>query len=167
MEKTANYGLPKWVETDPIKMDDFNAAFGKIDETLKANADAAASKAEASTVTAIAQTIANGKICRMKYGSYTGNGTYGAANAVSIDCGFYPLLVLVMVGTRTYNWTVRGDSKFFNNSGARENTMLWGDTGVSWYYPQDDQYYPPSGNQMNEANTTYYYLVLGCSSDGE
>ena len=72
-----------------------------------------------------------------------------------------------MVGTRTYNWTIRGDSKFFNNSGARENTMLWGNTGVSWYYPQDDQYYSPSGNQMNEANTTYYYLVLGYSNDGE
>lgn len=167
MEKTANYGLPKWEKSDFIKMDDFNAAFGKIDETLKANADAAASKAEADTVTAIAQTIASSKICRVKYGSYTGNGTYGAANAVSIDCGFYPLLVLVMVGTRTYNWTVRGDSKFFNNSGARENTMLWGDTGVSWYYPQDDQYYSPSGNQMNAIDTTYYYLVLGYSNDGE
>ena len=93
--------------------------------------------------------------------------TDGAANAVSIDCGFYPLLVLVMVGTRTYNWTIRGDSKFFNNSGARENTMLWGNTGVSWYYPQDDQYYSPSGNQMNAIDTTYYYLVLGYSNDGE
>ena len=147
MGKTANYGLPKWEKSDFIKMDDFNAAFGKIDETLKANADAVATKAEAETVTAIAQTIANGKICRVKYGSYTGNGTYGAANAVSIDCGFYPLLVLVMVGTRTYNWTIRGDSKFFNNSGARENTMLWGNTGVSWYYPQDDQYYSPSATR--------------------
>ena len=32
-------------------MDDVNAAFGKIDETLKANADAVAAKAEAETVT--------------------------------------------------------------------------------------------------------------------
>ena len=36
MGKTANYGLPKWEKSDFIKMDDFNAAFGKIDETLKA-----------------------------------------------------------------------------------------------------------------------------------
>lgn len=55
MGKTANYGLPKWEKSDFIKMDDFNAAFGKIDETLKANADAVAAKAEAETVTAIAQ----------------------------------------------------------------------------------------------------------------
>ena len=59
MGKTANYGLPKWEKSDFIKMDDFNAAFGKIDETLKANADAVAAKAEAETVTAIAQTIAS------------------------------------------------------------------------------------------------------------
>lgn len=72
MGKTANYGLPKWEKSDFIKMDDFNAAFGKIDETLKANADAVAAKAEAETVTAIAQTIASSKICRAKFGTYTG-----------------------------------------------------------------------------------------------
>lgn len=71
-EKTANFGLPKWEKSDFIKMDDVNAAFGKIDETLKANADAVAAKAEAETVTAIAQTIAGSKICRAKFGTYTG-----------------------------------------------------------------------------------------------
>lgn len=169
MNKTTNFDLPQWVKADQIKMDDFNAAFASIDAALKAEGDARseADGTVAERITALAQMIANGKICRIKYGSYTGNGTYGAANAVSIDCGFYPLLVLVMVGTRTYNWTIRGDSKFFNNSGARENTMLWGNTGVSWYYPQDDQYYSPSGNQMNAIDTTYYYLVLGYSNDGE
>ena len=160
MEKTPNYGLPKWVGTDPIKMDDFNAAFGKIDEKLKANADAVATKAEASTVTAIAQTLANGKICRIKYGSYTGNGTYGAANPVSIDCGFYPVLVMVNSSSSSHYWAVRGFDKFFY-SNNRYNEMTWGDTGVSWYYPQDDQYYSPSGNQLNAINTTYYYIIIG------
>lgn len=74
MGKTADYGLPKWEKSDFIKMDDFNAAFGKIDETLKANADAVTAKAEAETVTAIAQTIAGSKICRAKFGTYTGAG---------------------------------------------------------------------------------------------
>lgn len=166
MEKTANYGLPKWVETDPIKMKPFNDAFDDIDKALKTNADAVAAKADASAVTAIAQTIANGKICRVKYGSYTGSGTYGAANANSIDCGFYPLLVLVNSSSSSHYWAVRGFDKFYY-SNNRENEMTWGDTGVSWYYPKDDQYYSPSGNQMNAIDTTYYYLVLGCSSDGE
>ena len=67
MGKAANYGLPKWEKSDFIKMDDFNAAFGKIDETLKANADAVAAEAEAEAVTAIAQTIASSKIRRAKF----------------------------------------------------------------------------------------------------
>ena len=58
MGKTANYGLPKWEKSDFIKMDDFNAAFGKIDETLKANADAAASKASSAELNAVQQDLA-------------------------------------------------------------------------------------------------------------
>lgn len=90
MGKTANYGLPKWEKSDSIKMDDFNAAFGKIDETLKANADAVAAKAEAETVTAIAQTIARSKICRAKFGTYTGTGLSGQNHPNSVECGFCP-----------------------------------------------------------------------------
>ena len=63
MDKTANYNLPQWVGTDPIRMKPFNDAFDGIDAALKANADAVAAKAEAETVTAIAQTIASSKIC--------------------------------------------------------------------------------------------------------
>ena len=163
MEKTANYGLPKWVETDPIKMDDFNAAFGKIDEKLKANADAVATKAEASTVTAIAQTIANGKICRVKYGSYTGSGTYGAANAVTVTCDFYPVLVVVLAaGTTNGNRGVgvRGCTALYNPIG-RINTLSWADNAVSWYYPTSDSGNPPAGNQYNSSGVEYLYLVLG------
>lgn len=47
METTTNYKLPQWVKADQIKMDDFNGAFANIDAALKANADAAASKASA------------------------------------------------------------------------------------------------------------------------
>lgn len=167
MNKTTNFDLPQWVKEDPIKMQDFNAAFASIDAALKAETDARseADGTAAEHITALAQTIANGKICRIKYGSYTGNGKYGAANAVSIECGFYPLLVMVNSSSSNHYWAVRGFDKFYYNN--RENEMTWGDTGVSWYYPQDDQYYPPSGNQMNAIDTTYYYLVLGYSNDGE
>ena len=77
MGKTANYGLPKWEKSDFIKMEDVNAAFGKIDETLKANADAVAAKAEAEAVTAIAQTIASSRIRRAKFGTYTRHRSIG------------------------------------------------------------------------------------------
>lgn len=79
METTTNYKLPQWVKEDPIKMQDFNAAFQTIDETLKAAADATAEKADAATVQ---QTVAalqtalgsGGKTCRISSGSYAGNG---------------------------------------------------------------------------------------------
>ena len=38
MDKTANYNLPQWVGTDPIRMKPFNDAFDGIDAALKANA---------------------------------------------------------------------------------------------------------------------------------
>lgn len=44
--------------------------------------------------------------------------------------------------------------------------MTWGDTGVSWYYPQDDQYFTPAWIQFNAINIHYYYLVLGYSTVG-
>ena len=95
MGKTANYGLPKWEKSDFIKMDDVNAAFGKIDETLKANADAVAAKAEAEAVTAIAQTIASSKICRAKFGTYTGTGLSGQNHPNSVECGFCPAALVL------------------------------------------------------------------------
>ena len=75
MEKTTNYQLPKWEKSDFIKMDDFNDAFGTLDEKLKAAADAAAGAASAESVTAIAQALGSGgRVCRITTGSYTGNG---------------------------------------------------------------------------------------------
>lgn len=58
METTTNYKLPQWVKADQIKMDDFNGAFANIDATLKANADAAASKASSAELNAVQQEVA-------------------------------------------------------------------------------------------------------------
>lgn len=58
METTTNYKLPQWVKADQIKMDDFNRAFANIDAALKANADAAASKASSAELNAVQQEVA-------------------------------------------------------------------------------------------------------------
>ena len=58
METTTNYRLPQWVKADQIKMDDFNGAFANIDAALKANADAAASKASSAELNAVQQEVA-------------------------------------------------------------------------------------------------------------
>ena len=58
MNKTTNFDLPQWVKADQIKMDDFNGAFANIDAALKANADAAASKASSAELNAVQQEVA-------------------------------------------------------------------------------------------------------------
>lgn len=88
-------------------MDDVNAAFGKIDETLKANADAVAAKAEAETVTAIAQTIASSKICRA-------------------------VLVLFRADGGQKTTVIRGVTACSSGIGSMNNYYTWGDSGVNW-----------------------------------
>ena len=171
METTTNYKLPQWVKADQIKMDDFNGAFANIDAALKAEGDARseADGTAAERITALAQTIANGKLCRIKYGSYVGNGKYGAANPVEINCDFYPVLVIVLAAD-TVNSNrgvgVRGCTALYNPIG-RVNTLSWTDNTVSWYYPTSDSGYSPAGNQYNSNGVEYLYLVLGYSSENE
>ena len=168
METTTNYKLPQWVKADQIKMDDFNGAFGKIDTALKANADAAATKAEASTVTAIAQTIASSKICRVKYGTYTGNGLSGANHPNSIECGFCPaVLVLFRADGGQKTTVVRGVTACSSGVGSMNNYYTWGDTSVSWVSEtlQSDSGGYMASSQFNSSGKEYCYLVLGYDAD--
>lgn len=107
-----------------------------------------------------------GENCRIAHGSYVGKGLSGAEFPNSIECGFCPLLVMVSQENYLQHWALRGVRGFYS-SYNRENVMMWGDTGVSWYYPRDDQHYSPEGLQFNAINTTYHYLVLGYSTVGE
>ena len=107
-----------------------------------------------------------GENCRIAYGNYLGNGKSGAEFPNSIECGFCPLLVMVSDQNDSQYWALRGISGFYH-SDNRGNVMMWGDTGVSWYYPRDGQYFSTAGLQFNEIKRTYYYLVLGYSTVGE
>ena len=160
MEKTTNYQLPKWEKSDFIKMDDFNDMTQKLDAALKANADAAATKAEAETVTAIAQTIANGKLCRIKYGSYTGNGKNGSANPTAVNCDFYPVLFGIWDGGNSIQFVMRGNNSLYNSIG-QSSTLSWKDNGLNWYCDRAEYGYQPSNIQYNAANSKYYYIVFG------
>lgn len=100
MKRTTNYALPTWEKSDFIQMSDFNDLTQKTDAALKANADAAASKADgAATSAALAALAKNlgvvGHNARVTWGSYTGAGTYGASNQNSLEFGFCPVLVAI------------------------------------------------------------------------
>ena len=75
MTKTTNYQLPKWEKTDRIQMKDFNDMTATLDTALKANADAAAAAPAAGAF------FCNGTAATE---TYTGTGTYGSANPVTL-----------------------------------------------------------------------------------
>lgn len=58
LKRTTNYALPDWEKSDFIQMSDFNDLTHKLDTALKANADAAASKASSAELNAVQQEVA-------------------------------------------------------------------------------------------------------------
>lgn len=167
MEKTTNYQLPKWEKNDFIKMEDFNDAFGKLDAALKENADAAAGAASAERVTALEQTVTKSKLCRIKYGSYIGNGKGGKAAPNTLSCDFYPVLLIITTIDQYNNITrvfaLRGISHFEGGvDGVRKNLITWNDRSVSWQSATEtDAYYNACDVQLNTSGVTYQYLFLG------
>lgn len=170
MDKTANYNLPQWVGTDPIRMKPFNDAFDGIDLALKANADAIGEKATAAALAALAKNLGVvGHNARVTWGSYTGTGTYGASNPNSLEFGFCPVLVAITCDELGHypaapSILLRGAglaptlTAASGGSMGAEYTALrptWGDSGVSWYSEKS------VACQLNESGITYFYVVIG------
>lgn len=170
MDKTANYNLPQWVGTDPIRMKPFNDAFDGIDKALKANADAAGGKADgAATSAALAALTKNlgaaGHNCRIAFGSYTGTGTTGADNPNALNFDFYPVLLVVASATRANSsnrphFFLRprtvANSPYAGTSEPVAIKVTWADDGISWYVTSGKE-----THQLNTGGAVYYYTVLG------
>lgn len=158
MEHTPNYQLPRWALSDPIQMNDFNAAFAAIDTALKANADS-----DAALTAALS---AGGKLCRIKHGSYTGNGEGGKTAPNTLSCDFYPVLLIISTMDSSHIITrvfaMRGVGQFESGIGNRHDTITWKDRGVSWHPSMEsDSYYNACDVQLNTSGVTYQYLLLG------
>lgn len=176
MDKTANYNLPQWVGTDPIRMKPFNDAFDGIDLALKANADATASKADgAATSAALAALTKNlgtaGHNCRIAFGSYTGTGTAGSDNPNVLNFDFYPVLLVVATATRANSsnrphFFLRprtvANSPYAGTSEPVAIKVTWADDGISWYVTSGKE-----THQLNTGGTVYYYTVLGYDKNSE
>ena len=168
IETTKNYALPKWKKSDFIQMDDFNDAFAKLDTALKAEADAraAADSTASKALSALEQTVTKSKLCRIKYGSYTGNGKTGKANPNTLSCDFYPVLLIVSTMDQYSNITravaIRGVSKFGSGVSNRDDLITWNARGVSWYpVTENDTSFDVSHVQLNASGVVYQYLLFG------
>lgn len=151
MTNTPNYQLPQWQLDDFLQMQDFNAAFSALDTALKANADAAAANT--------AKLAGAGKLCRIKIGTYTGDGVDTANTTRTIACEeFYPLVLLIAErsATGTPLFCIRPNDPVYY---AFKNATLhftWSDHAVS-YYCRDSG----ADKCLNKASTGYVYALLG------
>lgn len=168
IETTKNYALPKWKKSDFIQMDDFNDAFAKLDTALKAEADAraAADSTASKALSTLEQTVTKSKLCRIKYGSYTGNGKTGKANPNTLSCDFYPVLLIISTVDQYSNITravaIRGIDIFASGVSNRDNRITWNARGVSWYPSlENDTSFDVSQVQLNASGIVYQYLLFG------
>ncbi len=175
MQKTTNYGLPQWGADDQIRMDDFNAAFASLDAALRSHDTAdenalAAVSAEASARAAALAALANnvgtvGHNCRVKWGTYTGSGTYGAAALNTLACGFTPVLAIVCEPATKYSvaspfvlfrpYAEQAVSRSASTNTVEYLHLTWGDAALSWYNESKPAY------QFNSEGTVYSYVIFG------
>lgn len=87
MEQTSNYQLNQWDKTDHILMEDFNPDNAKLEQVL---AGMAGAQSEMQTA------LVKCGNCKIVYGSYTGNGTYGSENHSGLTFDLMPIYVVVI-----------------------------------------------------------------------
>lgn len=155
MGQTANYQLNQWVKTDRIMMEDFNSDNAKIDAALKANADAVATKAENTTVSALQAAVALCGNCKVVTTSYAGTGTCGSANAKSLTFEKPPLAVLIF--GKEIGLTAPGtDMKVLRVSSEATSNTTWATDkkSISWYHTDGEAY------MLNSSGYTYNVVIF-------
>ena len=144
MNKTTNYNLPQWVESDRLLMEDFNKMTADIDAALTENKTA---------IEAVAAAAGN---CKVITGTYTGTGTYNKeASAVKLTFAKKPFLLLI-AGNDAWACIVnmqRGHS-FYGTADSRS---------IGCYNSGNQYWWLSSGNaqtQMNNNGATYNYWAF-------
>ena len=148
MNHTTNYQLSQWAKSDRLMMDDFNADNAKIDAALKANADTAAAASAA---------VALCGNCKIETSTYTGTGTYGSANPVTLTFPQKPALIFVLDDSGSFltltprsRWTFA----YMGNSGVAQ-TVTWSGNSVSWWSDGGN-----ANNQFNASNNVYQVFTF-------
>ena len=166
LKRTSNYSRPTWEKSDFIQMSDFNDLTQKLDSALKSESDARseADGTASERITALTQTVTSSKICRVKFGTYTGTGLSSTSNPNTLECGFCPVLFIIVTpdgntGINQPRVAVRGYRKLQpQQSSGSTCYMTWNDTGLSWYASTAEA-------QFNTSGSVYYYVVLGYDAD--
>lgn len=155
METTTNYKLPQWVKADQIKMDDFNGAFANIDAALKANADAAASKASSAELNAVQQELVSAREanCLVKLAGPLVTTTDNAAMNFDLSqvdmTKIAALFVVFSIGSGSGNASLSAN-------GTTVSTVCsnnWSTSaGIAWVVPMGDKVACFATNAISKSN---------------
>lgn len=147
MEHTQNYNLPQWVESDRIRMNDFNAAMASIESGLTANAQAAASAQSAAST---AQAAAEEK-------PYAAGSYVGSTQSQMISVGFPPSCVIISgmqqsdtLGTTPFfTMTAGGNDLIDRVKLLQHGFIVYSETYQGVSYPS-----------LNKKGVTYDYIAF-------
>ena len=161
---TTNYQLNQWEAADKVLREEFNQDNAKIDEALaqEAKARAAVEQALAAETAARIQADTAFGNCKMVYGTYVGNGAYGAGTPTQLTFPFEPKLVIVQMRDAAQMddrngvmmILVRPLQSFSFSKGVYVNSISWSGNSVSW--TGWDAHY-----QFNASGATYLYIAFG------
>lgn len=164
MNYTKQYHLPQWAESDRIMMEDFNQAMEDIETGLaevRNGAETGRSGLEGRLSDLSANVGTGGQNARMSFGSYTGTGSYGAANARTIPCAFKPVAVLIQSsyqGAYTSVFLIRNMGSVVTDVYQQHSLQItWKEDGVSFYSTGS------ANAHLNLQGAAYHYVILGCS----
>ena len=156
MNRTTNYKLCQWEETDRVQRTDFNEDNVKIDNAIKAEADArtaavAAERSARETAVRTLNTAIAGGV-KLKAGAYTGTG----ADEWTIHAGF-PAKALIIQANDVIAFMTYGASKghVIKNGTTFSFKTTWTETGV--VLKRTDGSY----NHLNGSAHVYQYAILG------
>ena len=136
---TEHFQLNQWSLDDAVQMEEFNADNRKVEQAL---------------------TELDSSCLRIAFGSYTGTGKYGQANANTLTFPFRPRLFYCYRGMLSDIFTLvhSGMTGYTAPDLSTDDlgiSLTWTDNSLSWYNSRG------AFAQLNEKDKVYHYMVIG------
>ena len=149
MKQTSNYQFNLIESGDTFSPSPLNENAEKAEEILTGLEGELSSQIAA----VMAAMGSGGSTARIAFGSWTGDGNYGASHKRTLSFGFKPVLVVVLSGyPEQLTHMVRSHTA---SSYGSTTTVEWGDRSVSfWCYNSAD-------GAMAHDGRAYHYVAIG------
>ena len=139
MQKTANYQLNQWEDSDRVRRSDFNADNAKLDSALAALAAASPN---------------------FVVGTYVGTGTYGSSNPNTLTFSFKPKLAIIFTSEIQYGKLLlapynTGQKMLYLIDSNNRVYAQWSGNTLTWSVLENS-----AEGQLNSSGMTYYYIAF-------